>query len=169
MHLFRIHSRPNAGDEPASHGFAARLPAHSVMVVDAVEQDWPASAQRWVPELPVLVHAGKRDAFPNGTAAERSIAVVSNHDARPTVDPLEERRAGSDGAGTAHDGVVRVDPKRSEEGVHGAAQPAVQPGLAGEDLAVSSVEEEAECEILDRALVPRFHWTQDRSVAIGPH
>ena len=169
VHLLGIHPRPDARDEPAAHGLAARLPAHPVMVVHAVEQDWQAPAQRLIPEHAVLVHAGKRDAFPDRTAAEGGVADVGHHDARLAIHSLEECCAGSDGTGPADDGVVGVDAEGREKRVHGAAQSAVQPGLAGEDLAVGAVDEEAEREIPDPAGVSRLQRAEDGSVAVASH
>ena len=104
-----------------------------------------------VPQLAVLVHRGEGDAFPHRAAAERGVADVGDDDARLAVDALEQRRARGDRARAADDGVVRIDAERREEGVHRAAESAVEAGLAREDLAVRAVDEEAERQVLHRA------------------
>ena len=64
----------------------------------------------------------------------------------------------------AHDGVVRVDAEGREEGVHRAAQAAVEAGLAGEDLAVSAVDQELDGQFPDRAPVAFLERAQNRAV-----
>ena len=48
---------------------------------------------------------------------------------------LKSAAPGGDVARAADDGVVGIDAEGREEGVHRAAQAAVEAGLAGEDLA----------------------------------
>ena len=142
VHLLGVDSGAQAGDELHAHGFAKRLAAHAVVVVHAVEDDGQAPAERGVPQLAVLVHRRKRDAFPDRPAGKAGVADVADDDAGLAVDPLVERGAGGDGAGSADDGVVRIDAEGCEEGVHGAAQAAVEAGIAREDLAVGAEDQE---------------------------
>ena len=169
MHLLGIDARADTGNELDAHGFAERLPAHAVKIVHAVEHDGQTAAQRLVPELAVLVHGRKSDAFPNGAAAEGGIADVGHDDAGFPVHALEERRAGRDGTGAAYDGVVGVDAERGEESVHGAAQAAVEPGFAREDFTVGAVDEKSQGQSLHGSAVPLLHGTQQRAVAVGSH
>ena len=57
--------------------------------------------------------------------------------------------AHGDGAAAADDGVVGIDAEGREEGVHGAAQAAVEAGLPGEDLGHRAVEQEVDGDVLD--------------------
>ncbi len=156
VHLVGIDSGSHARDVSHPHGLADGLPAHAVKIIHAVENDGQAAAQRLVPELAVLVHGGKRDAFPHGAAAERGIADVGDHDSRLAIDALEQCRSGGDGTGTAHDRVVGVDAERREERMHGAAQTAVESGFAREDFAVGAVDEEAQRQSFHGSLVALF-------------
>ena len=77
--------------------------------------------------------------FPDRTAAERRVADVRDDDSGLAIHTLEERRTRRDRSGAADDGVVRVDAEWGEEGVHGAAEPAIEARFAREDLAVGAV------------------------------
>ena len=169
MHLLGIDARADARDELARPWSRPRLPAHAVEIVHAVEDDRQAAAQRFVPQLAVLVHRGEGDAFPHRTAAERGVADVGDHDAGLAVHPLEQRRAGRDRARAAHDRVVGIDAERREEGVHGAAESAIEAGFAREDLAVRAVDEEAQGQALHRPAVSLLDGPQQRAIAVGPH
>jgi hypothetical protein len=169
VHLVRVDAGADAGDKLHSHGLAHRLPAHAIKVVHAVENDRQSPAQRGVPQLAVLIHGGERDAFPHRAAGERGVADVAYHDPRLAVDSLVEGRAGGDRSGTAHDGVVRIDAERGEEGVHGAAQAAVEPGLPRENLAIGAVDEEAQRQALHAPLVSLLDRAQQGAVAVGFH
>ena len=51
----------------------------------------------------------------------------------------------------ADDRVVRIDAERREEGVHRAAQAAVEAGVAGEDLGQRAVDDEIDRQVLRRS------------------
>ena len=67
---------------------------------------------------------------------------------RLLVDVLEERRADGDVGRAADDRVVRIDAERREEGVHRAAEAAVDAGVAGEDLGQRAVDDEVDRQVL---------------------
>ena len=78
--------------------------------------------------------------------------MLDDDDAGLPVDALEERRARGDVRRAAHDRVVRHRAEGSEEGVHRAAQPAVEARLAREYLGQRAVEDEG-CDELAEVLV----------------
>ena len=169
VHLLRVHAGANPSDELAGHGLPVGLAPHSVEVVHAVEDDRKTSAQRLIPELAVLVHAREGDPLPHRAAAEGGVADVGHHDAGPPIHPLVEGGSGGDRSGASDDGVVRVDAKGREEGMHRSAQPAVEAGLTGEDLAVGAVDEEPCCQIAHRSTESPLHRTEHSAVSVGAH
>ena len=169
VHLVAIHARADAGDELHAHGFAERLTAHAVKIVHAIEYDGQPAAERFVPEFAVLIHGRKGDALPHRTAAEGSIADIRHDDAGPAIDSLEQRCARRDGTGAAHDGVVGIDSEGGEERVHGAAQPTIETGFAGEDLAVRAIHEEANGQALHRAAESFFDGSENGAIPVGFH
>ena len=128
-----------------------------------------AAAQGFFPEIAVLVHRGERNPFPHGSAAESGVADIRHHDPRLAVHALEQGCSRSDRPRPADNRVVRIDPERREEGVHGAAQPTVETGLARENLAIGAVNEEPQGEAFHRPAVSLLHRTEQRTVAIRFH
>ncbi len=119
--------------------------------------------------LRVLFHRRERDAFPDRAAAERRVADVRYDDAGLPVDALEERRPGCDRAGAADDGIVRIDAEGREEGVHRAAQAAIEAGFTREDFAVRAVDEEPEGKVLHRSAEALLDRREQSAVAVGAH
>ena len=169
MYLLGVQAGPDPGDETAAHGLAHGLPPHPVLVVQAVEEDWQASAQLRIPKRPVLVHRREDHPLPDRAAPERRIPDVAHDDAGLAVHPLEEGGPGSDRTRAAHDGIVGVAAKGREEGVHRAAHAAVEAGLLGEQLAERAEDQELDGQVLDRAAVVLLQRPENRPVAVRPH
>ena len=157
VHLVGVEARAQAREDVVGHGLAVGLAAHAVLVVEDVEQHRQAALHVVLPERVELAHAGHVEGLEHGAATERAVADVGHDDAGLAVDALIERRAHGDGAAAADDGVVGIDAKGREEGVHGAAQAAVEAGLAGEDLAHRAVKQEVDGQILDGGVLALFH------------
>ena len=108
----------DTGSDVISHRFAAGLTAHTVTVVDAVEDQRQTALEIFVPEFEVLVHRSKVESFPDRTASHRTVTHVANHHTGLAVDFLVEGSTDGDTGGTADDGVVGIDTERQEEDVH---------------------------------------------------
>ena len=147
--LVRVEAGAHAGGHVVAHGLAHGLAAHAVLVVHDVEHHRQAALHLVVPQLGQLAHAGHVQGLQHRAAAQGAVAQVGDDDAGLAVDPLVQRRAHGDGAAAADDGVVGIDAEGGEEGVHGAAQAAVEAGLAGEDLGHGAVEQEVDGDVLD--------------------
>ncbi len=169
VHLLGVHSGAEAGNGLHACGLALRLAAHAVEVVHAVEHDRQPATDGRVPQLAVLVHGRESDTLPHRATAEGTVADVGHHDAGPAIDALEQGRSRRDRARASDDGVVGVDPESGEESVHGAAETAIESGLAREHLAVGAVDEEAFRELADGDAVRLLHRAEDRAVAVGAH
>ena len=153
-----------------AHGLARGLAAHAVEVVEEVEQHRRGTAQLRIPQGPILLHGGEGDRFPGRPAAGRGVADIGDHDSGPAVAALEQRRAGGDGSRAADDGVVGHASERREEGVHGAAEPAVQAGGAREDFRQHAVEDEVARQFPHRIPLRRgFDDAQHSAFEIGFH
>ena len=72
---------------------------------------------------------------------EEGVTDVADDDAGFVVDLLIQCRADGDIARAAHDGVVRIDAKGREEGVHRAAHAFVESRLPAEDLGQGPVDQ----------------------------
>ena len=143
------HAGAHAGQHVIGHGLAPGLAAHAVGVVEDVIQDGHALVLALLPQGAELVHAGEVHGLPHGAAAQGAVADVAHHDAGLLVALLKQGRAGGDGGGAAHDGVVGVDAEGQEEGVHRPAHAVVEPVLTGEDLRQRAVDQEADGQLLD--------------------
>ena len=148
----RIEAGAQAGRIGVTHGLAAGLAAHRVLVVHHVDEDRKATLHVALPQGIELVHRSEGHALQDRAAGHGAVTEVGDDDALLAVDFLVEGRAHGDGAGTAHDGVVRIDAEGGEERVHGSAQALVEAGRTGEDLRHRPVQEEADAEFLRRAL-----------------
>ena len=166
MHLFGIDARADACNELHPHRFPAGLSTHAVEIVHAVKNDRQSSAQRWVPQFAVLIHRRESDAFPDWTTGKRCVSDIADDNARLAIHSLVERGSGGDRTRAAHDRIVGIDPKRSEERMHRPAQPAVESSLARENLAVGSIDKSAEGHLTDRALILPLDGAQHDSIAI---
>ena len=153
-----------------AHGLACGLAAHAVEVVEEVEQHRRGTAKLRIPQGPILLHGGEGDRFPGRPAAGRGVADIGDHDSGPAVAALEQRRAGGDGSRAADDGVVGHASERREEGVHGAAEPAVQAGGTREDFRQHAVEDEVTRQFPHRIPLRRgFDDAQHGAFKIGFH
>src|SRR4030042_6798699 len=76
MHLPGIHAGTDAGSHAVSHGFAACLSSHTILVVHDVYDDWQYTFSISLPQLFKLVHRGKGNTFPDGTAGQAGIADI---------------------------------------------------------------------------------------------
>ena len=152
VHGLGVEGRTDAGEDLVAHGLAEGLAAHAVEVVEEVEQDRRVATVLLAPQRAELVHRREVHGLPHGATGHGGVTDVGDDDAGLAVDALEECRAVRDRRGSADDRVVRVGAKGQEEGVHRAAQAAVEAGLAGEDLSESAEEDEVLGEVL-RVLV----------------
>jgi len=151
MHLVRVDTGADAGDKVIAHGLAAGLATHRVLVVHDVEHQGQAALHLVIPEQAVLVHRRQHQAFPDRAAGHRAVADIGDDHARLAVDFLIQGRADRDVSRATDNGVVGVDAKRQEEGMHRAAQALVEAGLLGKDLGQRAVDEE-----IDRQLTHRL-------------
>ena len=152
VHGLGVEGRAHTGEDLISHGLAEGLAAHAVEVVEEVEQDRRVAAVLLAPQRAELVHGREVHGLPHGATGQGGVTDVGDDDAGLAVDALEQGRAVGDRGGAADDGVVRVGAKGQEEGVHRAAQAAVEAGLAGKDLGEGAEEDEVLGEVL-RVLV----------------
>ena len=150
VHLLGVDAGADTGEEVVAHCLAARLPAHRVLVVHHVHEQRKTAVHLAFPQVVVLVHSGHHQPFPDRAAGHRAIADVADDDAVLAVDLFVQGRADRDIGRAADDGVVRIDAERQEEGVHRAAQTAVETGVLGEDLRQRTVEQEVDSQVLDR-------------------
>ena len=153
VHPFGVHgvgleTCAKAGREGVAHGLALGLAAHRVLVVHHVEENRKSALHVAFPKGVELVHGGECHALKHRASGHRSVTEVGDDDAFLAVDLLVESGSHGNRAGTAHNGVVRVDSERSEERVHRSAQTLVEAGRAGENLGHRSVEQEADSEFL---------------------
>ena len=121
IHLGGGDAGTHAGQEIVSHGLAAGLAAHTVVVIKHIEEDGHTTALGFFPQLAELIHRSKGHGLVHRAAAHGAVAGVCHYDAFFAVDLLEQCSAGGNRSGTAHDGVVGEDAKGQEEGVHGTA------------------------------------------------
>ena len=149
---FRIETGAQAGREGVAHGLAAGLATHRILVVHYVDEHRQAAFHVSLPEGLELVHGSEGHAFQDRTAGHGAVTQVGDDDALLPVDLLIQGRTYGDGAAAAHDGVVRIDAKRGEEGMHRSAQTLVETGRAGENLGDGTVDQEADTELFGRAL-----------------
>ena len=152
VHGLGIEGRAHAGEDLVAHGLAEGLAAHAVEVVEEVEQDRRVATVLLAPQGAELVHRREVHGLPHGATGHGGVTDVGDDDAGLAVDALEEGRTVRDGGGATDDRVVRVGTEGQEEGVHRAAQAAVEAGLAGEDLGEGTEEDEVLGEVL-RVLV----------------
>ena len=152
VHGLGVEGRAHAGEDLVAHGLAEGLAAHAVEVVEEVEQDRRVSTVLLAPQGAELIHRREVQGLPHGATGQGGVTDVGDDDAGLAVDALEQGRAVRDRGGAADDRVVRVGAEGQEEGVHRAAQAAVEAGLAGEDLREGSEENEVLGEVL-RVLV----------------
>ena len=143
------HAGAHPGQHVVGHGLSPGLAAHTVGVVEDVVEDGHPLGLALLPQGVELVHAGKVHGLPHGAPAQGAVADVAHHDALLLVALLEQGRAGGDGGGAAHDGVVGVDAEGQEEGVHRPAHAVVEPIFTGEDLRQRAVDQEADGQLLD--------------------
>ena len=155
VHLFRVHTGADASDELHAHGFAEGLASHAVKVVHAIEDDRQSPAERRIPKIAILIHRRERDSLPNRTAGEGGISNVRHHNTALAIHPLIESRARRNRTGAANNRIVGVNSKGREEGVHRAAQAAVESGFPREHFAVGAIENEAGGQALYRTLIYR--------------
>ena len=142
------HAGAHAGQHVIGHGLAPGLAAHAVGVVEDVVQDGHTLVPALLPQGAELVHTGEVHGLPHGAPAQGAVADVAHHNAGLLVALLEQGRAGGDGGGAAHNGVVGVDAEGQEEGVHGAAHTVVEAVFTGEDLGQSAVDHKADGQLL---------------------
>ena len=152
VHGLGVEGRAHAGEDLISHGLAEGLTAHAVEVVEEVEQDRRVATVLLAPQGTELIHRREVQGLPHGATGQGGVTDVGDDDAGLAVDALEQGRAVRDRGGAADDRVVRVGAEGQEEGVHRAAQAAVEAGLAGEDLREGTEEDEVLGEVL-RVLV----------------
>ena len=170
MQVLGIDAGAHARQHLEAHGLARGLAAHPVEVVHEVEHHRRGAPQIGIPEGPVLVHGGEAQRFPGRPTACRRVADAGDDDAGAAVHALEERRAGRDPGRAADDGVVRHAAERREEGVHGAAEPAVQAGTPPEHLRHEAVHHEVDGQVLDvTVLRARRHHPQDVAIQVLLH
>ena len=150
VHLIGIYARADSRRLTPSHRFALRLTAHSVEVVEHVEEYRKSAAL--APELSDLVHGGHIERFENGTSAECAVAGVCYDDAFFVIGSLIERRAHCDCRRAADDSVVREYTEGNEECVHRSAKTAVEACSSCKNFGKRTVEKEVDCEILHVAL-----------------
>ncbi|MPM09884.1 hypothetical protein SDC9_56207 [bioreactor metagenome] len=148
MHGGRHYAGSDARHHVVPHRFAAGLSAHTVEVVVNIKDNRNRAAVL-APECTHLVHGGDHEAFPNGAAGHGAVADVADDHARFFVDEFKERRARSDAAAAADDGVVRVDAKRRKERVHRTAKSLIEAVFAGKGFAHHAVQQEVDANLLN--------------------
>ena len=151
VHPFGVHgvgleTGAQAGRESVAHGLALGLAAHRVLVVHHVEENRKSALHVAFPKGVELVHGGECHALKHRASGHRSVTEVGDDDAFLAVDLLVESGSHGNRAGTADDGVVRVDSERSEERVHRSAKALVEAGRAGEYLRHRPVKQETDSE-----------------------
>ena len=164
VHLVNSKANAQAREHVVAHGFAIGLAAHAVLVIENVEQHRQAALEAFLPELIELAHGSEIQRLEHRAATQGTVADVRHDDAALAVHALEQRRARRDARRAAHDGVVRINAKRREEGVHGAAQAAVEAGLAGEDFRHGAIEQEFNGQLLHAVVLAGFHHAQGLAV-----
>ncbi len=143
MHLFGVDTGTDTGSDVVTHGFAPGLSAHSVLVVHYIQNKRQAAFHIVVPKGFELIHGGKNQAFPHGTAGHGGVAQIGYHQAGLAVYFFVKGCSYGDVAATTYDGVVGIDAEGGEKGVHTAAQAAVETGDPGKDFGQSTINQKA--------------------------
>ena len=146
MHLIGIYAGTYSCSLSPSHRFALCLAAHSVEVIEYVEEYRHTAA--FSPKLFYLIHRGHIQRFENGTSAESAVAGVCYYDTFFVVRSLIKSRTECYCCRSADDGVVREYTERNKECVHRAAETAIEARSSCEDFGKRAVEEEVDCKIL---------------------
>ena len=161
VHLRGGEARAQPRQHVVAHRLADGLAAHAVVVVEDVEEDREARLHVAFPKLRELAHGREVERLKHRAAAEGAVADVGHDHAVLTVDLLVECSARRDIGGAAHQRVVGVDAKGREEGVHGAAQAAVEACDAGEDLRHRAVDQKVDGQCLDAGMLAAVNDLQD--------
>ncbi len=169
VHLLRVQGGADAGEHVKSHGFATRLSAHAVEVVVEIDDQRQTAAIRLCPQLPVLTHRGQTQPLPHGTAGRGRVTDVADDKAGFVVHLLVECRAHRDIRRAPHDGVVRIDAKGREEGVHRSCHTFVESRLPAQNLGQGPVEQISYGQILHRTLGVFLHHAKSRAIRVGLH
>ncbi len=169
MHLLTVHAGTDAGRNAVTHGLTHGLAAHAILVVHDVDDHRQSSVHLSFPEFGELVHRGKVDSLPYRAASQGGVADVGHHQSRFAVHLLVECCTHGYVARSAHDGIVGIDTEGGEEGVHGAAEPSVESGLAGKDLRQRTVYQKAFGQLLDRPVEIFLHDINNRAVEESLH
>ena len=147
-----IESGAQTGREGVTHGFTAGLSAHGVLVVHHVDEHRQAALHVSLPEGLELVHAGEGHAFQHRAAGHGAISQVGHHDTLLAVHLLIEGRTHGNGAGAAHNSIVRINAEGREESMHGAAQALVEARGTGKNLCHGTIEQEPDTQFLGASL-----------------
>ena len=169
VHLGWIQACPHADQCPKAHRLPDRLTAHAVEVVDKVDNQRQPAAECFVPKRLELVHGRKAKCFPGRAAACRRISDIADHQARLAVDTLVEGCAHGDIRRAANNRIVRVDPKRRKERMHGAAHAFVEARFAPKDLRQCSVKQKVDGEFFDRSVAIFFDPFQHFAAHVARH
>ena len=106
----------------------------------------------FIPKLSVLVHGSHINCFPDGTAAQGSVAYIGYNHAVLAIYSLIERGAHSYIGASAHYGIIGINSKRNEESVHGAAQASGKAGFARKHFGQESIEHKRAGHILNAGI-----------------
>ena len=148
VHGVRIHSCTHSGKHVKSHGLPGSLTTHAVEIIHEVEDNWQSSAQRFIPKLMILPHPSKVHGFPSGSAPHGGVADIGNNETIPAIDLLEQGGTSCYVGRTAHDRIVRKNPERSKERMHGTTKATIKPGSSSKDFRQGSVEKKIPGQIL---------------------
>ena len=141
MHLLRIDAGTDAGCHAVSHGLTAGLASHAVLVVHDVDDDRQSAFHIPFPQLFKLVHGGKGNAFPYGTAGHAGITDIGHHDAGFAVYLFIQGGTYRYVTAAANNGIVGIHSEGSEKGMHASAQSPVKSGLAGKNLSQGTIDQ----------------------------
>ncbi len=171
MHLLGVDSGTKSGQHSITHGFAAGLATHAVLVVVEVEYQGQSAAIGLIPKLLVLIHGSQADSFPYRSAAQGAVADVGNYDALLAVYLLKEGCTYGNICRAAYYGVVGIDSERREEGMHGSAKTFLEAGFASKNLSQGSIEQKVDGQFLNIALILlfSFHYTEDSTIEVAFH
>ncbi len=149
VHLIGIHSRTNAGCDAVTHGFAACLAAHAVLIVHDVDDHREATLHLSFPEFRKLIHCGKTDSLPYRAARHGRIANIGHYQSRLAIYLFVKGCSHSNIARPAHDSIVGIDTEGGKKGMHRPPQSSVKSGLTGKDLGQCTVHQKSFCEFFD--------------------